>query len=547
MQTIKKILASYASEYIEDYKETWVKVKLTNSNDLLLVAKELKENGLRSISTISPTDFLQENKIEMNYFFEDIITRRNCWLKCDIPRELEQCKIDSITPLFLGAEWHEREAYSMFGVHFTNHPDLRPIIVSQDFYDKTPFRMDFDWDAHEENIVENMNFIAESFEKEEKENEKHLDPHSSETILNWGPTHPASGPIRLKVHCDGEDIIGIDPDIGFVWRALEHLVTKKDFIGSIVAVERLCFMDNINSMVGYCQAVEEIAGTEITEFAKYMRIILGEVGRISSHMMGMSGFYNAMGLHTVFMWNMDMREFFLDFLESYSGARIATAAIEPGGVRYGLQENMLEELQLALNKYDETKDDIRAIFIKNPIMKLRASKLGILSPKEIEDYALCGVVARASGVKTDIRIDEPYAAYADIDMDYVTQSDGSSQSRLTQLFEEVEQSVNIIKQAKKHIEEKIASKEFNPKKDHMVKVPKKLPKGEALSRVEWARGEVLMHLVTEEKSTSPYRLKIKAPSFNNTMMLNHLLAGETLSDIPLVFGSLYICQGDLDR
>jgi NADH:ubiquinone oxidoreductase subunit D/Ni,Fe-hydrogenase III component G len=547
MTAIKNILSSFQTEFIEDYKTTWVKVKLLKSADLLEVAKALKENGLVSISTVSATDFLEENRMEMNYFFEDILTKRNCWLKCDIPREIESCTVDSITPLFAGANWHERETFSMFGVKFTGHPDLRPIIVSQDFYDKTPFRKDFDWDAHEANIVQNMNMIVDSFADEEEENEKKLEPHSSETILNWGPTHPASGPIRLKVHCDGEDVISIDPDIGFVWRALEHLVTKKDFVGSIVAVERLCFMDNINSMVGYCQAVEEIAGTEITEFAKYMRVVLGEVARISSHMMGMAGVYNAMGLHTVFMWNMDIREFFMDFLESYSGARIATASIEPGGVRYGLQQSMLDELQIALDKFDNTKDDIRAIFIKNPTMKLRAAKLGILTPKEILDYALCGVVARASGVKTDIRIDEPYAAYADIKMDYITQKSGSAQDRLIQLFEELEQSVDIIKQAKKHIEEKIESKEFDPTKDHMVKVPKKLPKGEAISRVEWARGEVLMHLVTEEKATSPYRLKMKAPSFNNTMMLNHLLEGKTLTDIPLIFGSLYICQGDLDR
>ncbi len=547
MDTLKEILSSFESEYIENYKPTWLKVKIAHSADLLQVAKALKESGLKTISTVSATDFIEDNRIEMNYFFEDMLNRRNCWLKCDISRELENCKIDSITPLFKGASWHERETFSMFGVKFTGHDDLRPIIISQDYYGKNPFRKDFDWDTHEANTVENINLIADSFKREEAENEKNIDPNSSETVLNWGPTHPASGPIRLKVHCDGEDIIGIDPDIGFVWRALEHLVTKKDFVGAIVAVERLCFMDNINSMLSYAQAVEEIADVQITEFAKWMRVILGEVARISSHMMGMGGFYNAMGLHTVAMWNMDMREFFLDFLESYSGARIATASIEPGGVRYPLQKEMLVELQAALDKFDNTKEDIRAIFVKNPTMRLRASKLGFITEDEVHDYALCGVVARASGVKTDIRIDEPYAAYDKIKMDYVTQENGSSQDRLIQLFQEIEQSVDIIKQAKEHVEQKIQSKEFNPIKDHMVKVPKKLPKGEAISRVEWARGEVLMHLVTDEKAKSPYRLKMKAPSFNNTMMLNHLLKGKTLSDIPLVFGSLYICQGDLDR
>ena len=546
MEELKEIFSKYDTIFIEDYKASWIKVKI-DSKELLSVAKELKEFGLRSLVTVSPTDFVDENRMEMNYFFEDYHTKRNCWLKCDIPRELQKCEIESLTPLFKGANWSEREAYSMFGVRFLNHPDLRPIIVSQDFYDKTPFRKDFDWDVHEANTVENIQTIVDAFKSESDENEINLDSDSSETILNWGPTHPASGPIRLKVHCDGEDIISIDPDIGFVWRALEHLVTKKDFTGAIVAVERLCFMDNINSIVVYSQAVEEIAGVEITEFAKWMRVLLGEVSRISSHTMGMGGIYNAMGLHTVAMWNLDIREYFLDFLESYSGARIATAAIEPGGVRYGLGEGMLKELQKAIEKFDATKDDIKAIFINNPTMKMRASKSGFISADEVEEYALCGVVARSSGVRVDVRIDEPYAAYDKIKMDYVTQKSGSAKDRLVNLFEELEQSIDIIKQAKKHIQESIASGEFNPTKDHLVKVPKKLPKGEAISRVEWSRGEVLMHLVTEDKAKSPYRLKMKAPSFNHTMMLNKLLSGETLSDIPLIFGSLYICQGDLDR
>lgn len=547
MQKIKDILADFQTEYVEDYKTIWIKAKLISSGDLLAVAEALKKEGLRSLSTVSPTDFLADNIMELNYFFEDLQTKRNLWLKCDIPREREVCKIESLTPLFPSANWHEREAFSMFGVIFLNHPDLREIILSEDFVDKAPFRKDFDWKKHEENSLQNMQLIVDAFKKEQATNEINLDPESSETVLNWGPTHPASGPIRLKVHCDGEEVIGIDPDIGYVWRALEHLVTQKDFVGAIVAVERLCFMDNINSMVGYAMAVEEIAEVEITEFAKWMRVLLGETARVSSHFMGLGGFFNNMGLHTLSMWNMDMREFFLDFLESYSGARIATAAVEPGGVRYGLDMSMLTELQAALDKFDANIDEVEAIFVKNPTMKMRAKNVGLISADEVELYGLSGIVARASGVATDIRLDEPYAAYDQIEMKYITQKRGSSQDRFVMLFEELKQSVNIIKQAKRHIEEKVASGEFNPTKDHMVKVPKKLPKGEAISRVEWARGEVLMHLVTEEKAKTPYRLKMRAPSFNHTMMLDHLLKGKTLSDIPLIFGSLYICQGDLDR
>lgn len=547
MNSVQTILEKFDTRYIENYKPTWLKTKLSDKEDLLDIAKALKEEGLRSLSTVSPTDFLEENIMELNYFFEDLDTKRNVWLKVDLPREVDKCQIESLTPLFKSANWHEREAFSMFGVTFLHHPDLREIIKSEDFRDVYPFRKDFDWNAHEKNQVQNVQQIVDAFKKEQASNEVDLDPDSSESILNWGPTHPASGPIRLKVHCDGEEIIGIDPDIGYVWRALEHLVTKKDFVGAIVAVERLCFMDNINSMVGYCMAVEEIAGVKITPFASWMRVLLGEVARISSHFMGLGGFFNNMGLHTLGMWNMDTREFFLDFLESYSGARIATASIEPGGVRYGLDMKMFEELQLALDKFDESVGEVDAIFVKNPTMKLRADKKGILSADEVHEFGLSGIVARASGVKSDIRIDEPYAAYGELDLEYLTQSGGSAKDRFIMLFRELQQSVDIIKKAKAHIEKEVQEGAINPTKDHMVKMPKKLPKGEAISRVEWARGEVLMHLVTEDKAKSPYRLKLRAPSFNHTMMLNHLLEGETLSDIPLIFGSLYICQGDLDR
>ncbi|KYJ87637.1 NADH-quinone oxidoreductase subunit C [Sulfurovum riftiae] len=547
MDTLELLLRAFDMQYVEKYKPLWLKAKLKNSDDLERMAKALKEVGIKTLSTVSPTDFPNEDRIEMNYFFEDLQSKHNVWLKCDIPREVELCRVASLTPLFPSANWHEREAFSMFGVTFTGHPDLRPIIVSEDFVGKAPFRRDFDWDAHEKDVVKHVQTIVDAFKKEQATNEINLDTDSSETVLNWGPTHPASGPIRLRIHTDGEEIIHIDPDIGYVWRALEHLVTKKDFVGAIVAVERLCFMDNINSMVGYSMAVEEIAGTEITEFAKWMRVLLGEVARISSHFMGMGGFFNNLGLHTMGMWNMDMREYFLDFLESYSGARIATAAIEPGGVRYGLDMTMLDELQKALEKFDAGIDDVEMIFEKNPTMRIRAREVGVLSAEDIHTYGLSGIVARASGVKTDIRLDEPYAAYDQVEMEYITTEDGTAADRFTMLFRELKQSVNILKQAKKRIEEGVASGEFNPTKDHMVKVPKKLPAGESLSRVEWARGEVLMHLVTEDKAKSPYRLKMRAPSFNHTMMLNKLLEGKTLSDVPLVFGSLYVCQGDLDR
>ena len=546
---LKEILNKFDVEYVEDYKNTWVKAKLKNKDDLIPVVKELKEAGVKTCSTVSPTDFIDEDRIEVNYFLENLRDKVNVWLKVDLPRNLEECEINSITPEFPSADYHELEAYSTFGVKFVGHPNLRYFLISRDYYGKFPFRKDFDWKKHEESLIDNINAITEEYFEEYDEHEKTIGHKGSETVLNWGPTHPASGPIRLKVYADGEVVKKIEPDIGYVWRALEHLVERKDFVGSIVAVERICFMDNPNPMICYSQAVEEIAGKEITPFAKYMRVILGETGRIASHLISMSGFFGTMGLHTFMMWNLDIREYFLDVLEDYSGARIATACVEPGGVRYPLEDwkAWFSQLDRAINRWEEVKPEIEDIFLKSPLMKSRAEGIGVFTKDDVERLYLAGPIGRSTGFKLDVRIDEPYAGYADLEMDYVTCENGDTKDRLEIIYKEVNQSVDLIKQAMEKIKAGIEAEEMNPQKDHLVKMPRRMPAGEAVSRIEWARGEILMHLVTGEKSTSPYRLKIKAPSVNHTMVLDELIRGKTLSDIPLLYGSMHICQGDLDR
>ncbi len=549
MDRIKEVLNKFDMEYVEDYKSTWIKAKLKNKNDLLKVIESLKEVGVKTCSTVSPTDFIDENRIEVNYFLEDLFNKKNVWLKVDVDRDLEKCEIDSITPLMPSADWHELESFSTFGVKFKGHPNLRYFLISSDYYGKFPFRKDFDWEAHEQNLIENINSISDEFFEDYEKNEKTIGHEESKTVLNWGPTHPASGPIRLKVFINGENVEKIDADIGYVWRALENLVERKDFVGSIVAVERICFMDNPNPMICYSQAVEEIAGKEITPFAKYMRVILGEVGRIASHLISAGSFFGTMGLQTFLMWNLDIREYFLDVLEDYSGARIATASIEPGGVRYPLNDYKawFETIQKAIDKFESVKADIDDIFIKNPLMSSRAKGNGIFTLNDVEEYYLAGPIARASGAKIDVRIDEPYAAYGELNINYVTCENGDARDRLYIIYKEIMQSIDLIKQAMKKIEEGIESGEMNPTKDHLIRMPRRMPAGEAVSRVEWARGEMLMHLVTTDKSTSPYRLKMRAPSVNHTMVLNKLISGKTLSDIPLLYGSMHICQGDLDR
>jgi len=199
MEELKTLLEGFDVAYVEPYKEVWMKAKLNKAEDLLSVIEALIEAGVKSCSTVSPTDFLAEERMEINYFLEDVQNRRNVWLKVDIPRELEQCKIASITPLMPSANWHELEAYSTFGVTFEGHPNLRYFLISNDYYGVFPFRKDFDHYAHEKKLVENVNAITQEYFDEYEEHEQNKGHEGSQTVLNWGPTHPASGPLRLRV------------------------------------------------------------------------------------------------------------------------------------------------------------------------------------------------------------------------------------------------------------------------------------------------------------------------------------------------------------
>ena len=163
MERIKEVLNKFDMEYVEDYKNNWVKAKLKNKEDLIPVIKALKEEGIKSCSTVSPTDFIDENRIEVNYFLEGLLNKKNVWLKVDVDRDLEKCEIDSITPEMPSANYHELEAYSTFGVKFKGHPNLRFFLISRDYYGKFPFRKDFDWKEHEKHLIENVNAITEEF------------------------------------------------------------------------------------------------------------------------------------------------------------------------------------------------------------------------------------------------------------------------------------------------------------------------------------------------------------------------------------------------
>ena len=355
--------------------------------------------------------------------------------------------------------------------------------------------------------------------------------------LNWGVQHPASGPMRLKVWIDGDVVVKVDPDIGYVLRLLEKLVEYRTWINAIVNVERACFMDDFGTMVGYSIAAEKIAGVEVPKKADYVRVILAEGGRIVSHLIGLGSFVGVLGVHTPMQWALIAREKFLDAFEVYSGQRIATSSIVPGGVRYEPTGKFVEKMIEAIDFLEkEFVPRYEEVFIDNPTLKIRSVDVGTVTKEKAIELGMAGPPLRASGVESDIRKDYPYAAYGELDFKVITRTEGDCYARYLVIWEEIKESAKIIRQAIEGL----------PEGDYRVKFPVKLPPGEAYVNVEWARGCFGFHLISDG-GTGPYRLKMRSPSFANLWALPEIMKGVKLADVPVIFASLYMCHGDIDR
>lgn len=355
--------------------------------------------------------------------------------------------------------------------------------------------------------------------------------------LNWGVQHPASGPMRLKVWIDGDEVVRVDPDIGYVLRLLEKIVEYRTWINAVVNVERACFMDDFGTMTGYSIAAEKIAGVKVPRKADFMRTILCEGGRIVSHLIGLASFVGVLGVHTPMEWVLIAREKFLDAFELYSGQRIATSSIIPGGVRFEPRVTFLEKMVTAVDYLEsEFIPRYEDVFIDNQTLKLRSKNVGVASKQKAVELGLAGPALRASGIASDIRKDYPYAAYGELDFKVVTREEGDAYARYLVLFDEIKESAKIIRQAIDGF----------PEGNYRTKFPIKLPPGESYVNVEWARGCFGFHLVSDG-GKGPYRLRLRAPSFANLWAMPELMKGVKLADVPVIFASLYMCHGDIDR
>ncbi|PLJ77960.1 NADH-quinone oxidoreductase subunit D [Infirmifilum sp. SLHALR2] len=377
-----------------------------------------------------------------------------------------------------------------------------------------------------------------------------------------GPQHPASGHMRFIVRLEGDIIVSVDPDIGYVHRTMEKLAEGREVIKSIPLLERMTIIDSHNVTLGLVRALEKLLDVEPPPRARYLRTLLSEINRIASHLYGM-GIAGIMLNHsTMFMWAFGDREVWIQLAEDLTGSRLTHTYSVPGGVRRDLPQGFADKAEKAIRYMEKRLRDYMAIFLDNPQVRARYEGVGVLRKSEASRLGIVGPNLRASGIKYDARLAEDYAAYSELEFEVPVREEGDALARMLVRVEEIKQSMSIIRQVLRKIpdgpffSEKYLRLLPPPLREQVAKTGRvkfpgvfaslKLPEGDAVSRVEMGHGEIFYH-VTGNGSTKPYRLRVVTPSFRNVILFRYLMPGHRFMDFPAIYGSLDYFPPEADR
>jgi NADH-quinone oxidoreductase subunit D len=359
-------------------------------------------------------------------------------------------------------------------------------------------------------------------------------------ILNIGPQHPSThGVFRVKVTVDGERILDSEMVLGYLHRSMEKLAEERTYTQNIPFTDRTDYLASMSNNLGYCLAVEKLAGVDVPARGDCIRVIMAELQRLASHCMAVGAFANDTGAwQTPVMWSFREREKILDLFEMTAGARLTCNYMRIGGVAFDLPKEFVPKAKELVGTLPGFIDELDGLLTENEIFVARTRGIAVIPPDLAINASLSGPMLRGSGVAWDVRKADPYCGYEKYDFDIPIGYQGDSYDRFMVRLEEMRQSVKIVKQALDAL----------PGGPHSTQVPLAIrpPKGEAYGRVEAPRGELGYYLVSDE-GPSPYRFHIRPPSFINLSVLREMVVGGTVADAIVALGSVDIVVGEIDR
>jgi len=359
-------------------------------------------------------------------------------------------------------------------------------------------------------------------------------------VLNIGPVHPSThGVFRMRATLDGEVIVDMEPIFGYLHRGIEKLAEQRTYTGVIPLTDRLDYLASMSNNLAYVLAVEKLAGISVPERAEYLRVIMAELQRIAAYLIAVGAFLNECGaFFTPFLYMFREREKIVDLFEMVSGQRLLYNYMRVGGVSQDIPEEFLPALGKLLKQMPRFIDEYDRLLKENEILLARAKGVGILTKETAVNCSVSGPVLRASGVKWDIRKVDPYSIYDRFEFDIPIGTAGDCYDRYRVRIEEMRQSLRIIKQAM----EQIPSGAVRSEVPHLVRPPA----GEAYAHIETPKGELGFYLVSDN-SIAPYRCHIRAPSLINLTVLREMIIGWKIADALIIFGSIDITVGEVDR
>jgi membrane-bound hydrogenase subunit alpha len=441
----------------------------------------------------------------------------------------EKPAIESITPFLPAAEWIEREIHDLLGIDFENHPDMRRLILSDDWPEGIyPLRKDA------KKPVERPD--GEPSSRPSPESPARRTVRLSKPVLAVGPFHPLQEEMEFfQLTVDGEIVTDIDMRISYNHRGIEKISESLQFDQVPYLVSRVCGICSASHPLAYVQAVEEIAGITPPERALYVRTIINELERIHSHLLwvGLAGHF--IGYDTVFMWAWKYREPVLDLLEEITGNRNNYGNVKVGGCREDIPNELIPRILKGLDKIEKKTEMLTKAVLDDPVIHARLKGVGTLTKEAAINYAVTGPTARGSGVAIDVRADDPYAAYADLDWNVISQPEGDVFAKAVVRLLEILESVKMTREALKKLPSGPVAMEI-----------KEIPPGEGCGHAEAPRGETF-HYVRSDGGNRPVRHKVRAPSFVNVPSFKASCIGGHIADVTITLAAVDPCYSCTER
>ncbi|WP_049925674.1 NADH-quinone oxidoreductase subunit D [Halopiger goleimassiliensis] len=448
----------------------------------------------------------------------------------------------SAEPVYRTADWHEREAYDLVGIEYAEHPDLRRILLPETWQGH-PLSDDYDQEQPQ---------LVTLTEHENPIQPDHRDEESDTMFLNIGPHHPAThGVLHVETVLDGETVVDVDPDIGYLHRCEEQMCQSGTYRHQIMPYpDRWDYVSaGLLNEWAYARAIEDLAEIEVPEYAQVIRTMGAELCRIAAHMLALGTFaLDVYGEFTaIFMYTFRDREVVQDILEDLTGQRMMFNYFRVGGVAWDLpepREEFIEKTRDFLDELPAKVDEYHDMVTSNEIFQTRCIDTGVLEPEVAKSYGCTGPVARGSGVDYDLRRDDPYGYYDNLEWDVVTREGCDNYARVLCRMEEVEESAKIVEQCLDLLEEWPEDE-----RDVQANVPRTLKPdadAEIYRAVEAAKGELGIYM-RSDGTDKPARFKIRSPCFSNLQALPEMSEGEYIPDLIASLGSLDVVLGEVDR